>query len=302
MHYHYKKTAEDYILDTIVFVMMIVVLICTIYPFWYALIISFNNGMDASRGGVYLWPRVFTLENYQAVFSSDQMFTGFVVSVSRTIIGTITALAFTSMFAYALAHSDLMFRKVYMVLILISMYFSGGMIPYFLVIRHLGLMNNFLVYIIPNLLGIWNAIIMRSFFREIPQSLEEAAKIDGANDFYIFAKIIIPLSTPVLATIALFIGVAHWNSWFDAAYYVTDRSLKTLAFWLVEIIKQASIQAMTATSGVDTTREAMGAARNFTADTIRMSTMIIVVVPIICIYPFLQRYFVKGIMVGSLKE
>jgi putative aldouronate transport system permease protein len=282
--------------------MMLVVFLATVYPFWYALVISFNNGLDASRGGVYFWPRIWTLENYRAVFSMDQIFSGAVVSVSRTLLGTLTALTFTSMFAYAVAHGDLMFRKAYMVIILISMYFSGGMIPYFLVIKNLGLMNNFLVYIIPGLLGIWNAIIMMSFFREISPSLEEAARIDGANDLYIFFRSIIPISTPVFATIALFIGVAHWNSWFDAAYYVTDRELKTLAFWLVEIIKQASIHSMSLTAGVDMTREAMGAAKTFTPDTIRMSTMIIVVVPIVCVYPFLQRFFVKGIMIGSLKE
>jgi len=186
MQARFKRTFEDNSIDVIVFAMMVIVIFATVYPFWYALVISFNNGADASRGGIYVWPRVFTFENYQAVFSSDQLFSGFTVSVSRTLIGTVAALAFTSMFAYALAHRDLMFRRVYMILILISMYFSGGMIPYFLVIRHLNLMNNFLVYIIPNLLGIWNAIIMRSFFREISPSLEEAAKIDGANDFRIF--------------------------------------------------------------------------------------------------------------------
>jgi len=298
----YRKTFEDYALDTFVYLLMIIVIVATVYPFWYSAVISFNNGMDAARGGIYLWPRMFTFENYRAVFSSDQIFSGFIVSVSRTIIGTLTGLAFTSMFAYAIAHTNLMFKKGYMILLLIAMYFSGGMIPYFLVIMNLGLMNNFLVYIIPNLLGIWNAIIMRSFFREIPPSLEEAARIDGANDFYIFIKVIIPISTPVFATIALFIGVMHWNSWFDAAYYVTNRSLKTLAFWLVEIIKQASIHSMNATTGQDMTREAMGAAQNITAETIRMSTMMIVVIPILCVYPFLQRYFVKGIMIGSLKE
>jgi putative aldouronate transport system permease protein len=302
MHAYYKKTFEDYAIDGVVMLMMIIVFLATVYPFWYALVISFNNGLDASRGGVYFWPRVWTLENYRAVFSMDQIFSGAVVSVARTIFGTLTALIFTSMFAYAIAHTDLMFRRVYMVIILISMYFSGGLIPFFILLKNLGLMNNFLVYIILGLLGIWNAIIMMSFFREISPSLEEAARIDGANDLYIFFRIIVPISTPVFATIALFIGVSHWNSWFDAAYYVTDRELKTLAFWLVEIIKQASIHSMSATSGVDLTREAMGAAKTFTPDTVRMSTMIVVVVPIVCVYPFLQRYFVKGIMIGSLKE
>ncbi len=301
MNAHYKRTLEDYAVDIVVGVIMLVVFVMTVYPFWYSLVISFNNGLDASRGGIYFWPRKFSIDNYKAVFSNEQIYSGFIISISRTVLGTITAITFTSMFAYAIAHADLMFRKTYMVLILISMYFSGGMIPYFLVIKNLGLMNNFLVYIIPSLLGIWNAIIMMSFFRELPPSVEEAARIDGANDLYIFFTIIVPISTPVFATIALFIGVGQWNAWFDSAYYVTDKNLKSLAFWLVEIIKQANINTMSALTGVDNTREAMAQAQSFTAETIRMSTMIIVVVPIICVYPFLQKYFVKGIMIGSLK-
>ena len=297
----YKRGIEDYVLDFVVYAIMILVVLATVYPFWYALVISFNDGVDATRGGIYIWPRMFTLENYQAVFSMDQIFTGFVVSIARTIIGTALSLAFTALFAYAISHGDLMFRKTYMMIMIISMYFSGGLIPYFLLLRQLGLMNSFWVYIIPSLLSVWNAIIMVAFFREIPQALKEAAKIDGANDLYIFVKIIVPVSTPVLATMALFIGVFHWNAWFDAAFFVSDRSLRTLQFWLVEIINQANIQAITG-GGDDMARELLGAAQGFTAETIRMATMIIVVVPIICIYPFLQRYFVKGIMIGSLKE
>jgi len=300
MNYKYKRTAEDYILDTLIYAIMIIVFFATVYPFWYAVVISFNEGVDATRGGIFLWPRVFTLENYEAVFSMEHIVSGFIISISRTIIGTLTGLTFTAMFAYAMAHKNLMFRKFYMMLMLISMYFSGGLIPYFILLRSLGLMNNFLVYIIPMLMTVWNVIIMISFFREIPPSLEEAARIDGANDLTIFFKIIIPISKPVLATIALFIGVGHWNAWFDAAFFVNARNLRTLQFWLVEIIQQANIQAMQA-AGPEADRAIMGAAQTFTAETIRMATMIIVVIPIIMVYPFLQRYFVKGIMIGSIK-
>lgn len=281
---------------------MIIVFIATLYPFYYSVIISFNEGIDASRGGIFFWPRKFTLENYKAVFSNEDLLGGFAVTIARTLIGTVTGLFFTGLFAYSLAHKDLMYKRVYIALMIFSMYFSGGLIPFFILIKNLGLFNSFWVYIIPNLLSSFNTMIMMSFFRDIPASLEESAKIDGANDLVIFFRIIFPISLPVFATIALFIGVGHWNNWFDAAYYVTDKKLKTVAFMLMELINQANLTAVQAgASTASVERSATYAAQTFTAETIRMSTMVVVTVPIICAYPFLQKYFVKGIMIGSIK-
>ena len=281
---------------------MIIVFIATLYPFYYSVIISFNEGIDASRGGIFFWPRKFTLENYKAVFSNEDLLGGFAVTIARTLIGTVTGLFFTGLFAYSLAHKDLMYKRVYIALMIFSMYFSGGLIPFFILIKNLGLFNSFWVYIIPNLLSSFNTMIMMSFFRDIPASLEESAKIDGANDLVIFFRIIFPISLPVFATIALFIGVGHWNNWFDAAYYVTDKKLKTVAFMLMELINQANLTAVQAgASTASVERSATYAAQTFTAETIRMSTMVVVTVPIICAYPFLQQYFVKGIMIGSIK-
>jgi putative aldouronate transport system permease protein len=281
---------------------LIIVFIATLYPFYYSVIISFNEGIDASRGGIFFWPRKFTLENYKAVFSNEDLLGGFAVTIARTLIGTVTGLFFTGLFAYSLAHKDLMYKRVYIALMIFSMYFSGGLIPFFILIKNLGLFNSFWVYIIPNLLSSFNTMIMMSFFRDIPASLEESAKIDGANDLVIFFRIIFPISLPVFATIALFIGVGHWNNWFDAAYYVTDKKLKTVAFMLMELINQANLTAVQAgASTASVERSATYAAQTFTAETIRMSTMVVVTVPIICAYPFLQKYFVKGIMIGSIK-
>lgn len=294
------RTTEDWLVDIIVYSILIIVFISCIYPFYYSLVISFNDGIDASLGGIFFWPRKFSIDNYKAVFSDENLIKAYGVTISRTVIGTATSVLFTAVFSYALAHKKLMFHKFYTTLLIVSMYFSGGLIPYFVLIKKVGLMNSFWVYIIPSLLSAFNAIIMMSFFREIPSELEESAKVDGANDFTIFFKIIFPISKPVLATVALFNGVGHWNAWFDSAYYVTDKSLKTVAFFLMELINKANL---TSVSGMDQSSQMAGTAafQTFTAETIRMATMIVVVVPIILVYPFLQKYFVKGIMIGSIK-
>ena len=296
----YKKTVEDYVINSFIYLVVIVVFFITIYPFYYALIVSFNEGMDASRGGIFIWPRKMTLENYEHVFSNKQLLQGFKISTLRTVLGTIISVLFTGAFAYGLSHYELKFRRTYANIMIFAMYFSGGLIPFFILLRRIGLMDTFGVYIIPSMLTPFNAIIMMSFFREISPSLRESARIDGANDLTIFAKIIIPVSMPVFATIALFNGVGHWNNWFDAAYFVTRKELKTVAFWLMELINQANITAISG-STQETQHAGTQAAQQFTAESIRMATMIVVVIPIICVYPFLQKYFVKGIMIGSIK-
>lgn len=299
---HIRRSIEDVVIDSIVYLTLIIVFVVTVYPFFYSIIISFNNGIDASLGGIFLWPRKPTLENYKAVFSNQQLISGFIVTISRTVIGTIASLLFTGLFAYSLAHNDLLFKKTYIALMIFAMYFSGGLIPYFILLKKIHLLNTFWVYIFPGLLSVFNAIIMMSFFREIPDALEDSAKIDGADDLTIFFKIIIPVSMPVLATIALFNGVGHWNNWFDSAFFVTDKKLKTVAFMLMELINRANLTAVAPGAAVsDVQRTSTYAAQTFTAETIRMATMIVVVIPIICVYPFLQKYFVKGIMIGAVK-
>jgi len=295
-----KDNSGDAILDIIVYVIITLVFITTFYPFYYSIIMSFNEGSDAVRGGIYFWPRKFTLENYKAVMSIDYIYTAMLVSIARTVIGTICSLSFTGLFAYSISHKNLMFRNFYITLMIITLYFSGGLVPYYMVLKELGLINSFLVYIIPNLLGVFNAIIMMSFFREIPDSLKEAAIIDGANDLKIFFKIIVPISTPLFATIALYMGVWHWNTWNDAAFFVTKKSLKTMSYVLISLINQTESAArITETSGALGTTNVHRS--KYTAETLRPAAMMVVVLPIICVYPFLQKYFVKGIMIGSIK-
>lgn len=294
-----KKSRDDLVLDIAVYAVMAFVFLVTLYPFYYALILSFNQGTDAVRGGIYFWPRKFTLENYRVLLSIDYIYSAMFVTVARTVIGTVITLFFTGLFAYSLAHKKLMFKKFYMIVMIITLYFSGGLVPYYMLLKQLSLTNTFLVYIIPSMLGVFNAILMMSFFREIPESIEEAAHIDGAGDLTIFFKIIFPISTPLFATMALYTGVYHWNAWSDAAFFVTKKGLKTLSYVLISLINQTEAAARLTESGVMGTMNLRES--TYSAETLRPAAMMLVVIPIVCVYPFLQKYFMKGIMIGSVK-
>lgn len=245
-------------------------------------------------GGVYLWPREFTLDNYIFFFKDPQWIKAFFVSVVRTVIGTLLGVLFTTMVAYGLAKRDLLFKKFYFLVIIIAMNFSGGLITYYVVLRGLGLLNTFGVYIIPTMLNIFFVLVAVSFFREIPAELGESARMDGANELQIFGKIILPLSKPLLATMSLFVGTGHWNSWLDSAYFVQDENLRTLAYRMIQVINQAMIST-------DTQAAQFTASLTVTQFSVQVTAMVIAIAPIICIYPFLQKHFVKGIMLGSVK-
>lgn len=298
MHTHMRKSISERILDMANYALVTIFTLFVLYPFLYCLILSLNDGRDAERGGIYFWPRKFTLGNYAFVFGNKEILVAAQNSVLRTVIGVVAALFITSIFAYALSKSDLLFRKFYMTLGLITMYFGGGFIPYYLLIRDLNLFNNFLVYILPNLFGMFHAIMFISFFKTIPPSLEESAKIDGANDFYIYWKIYIPVSKPVLATIALFVGVGHWNSWFDTMMFARKPHLETLSHILTKMI---SAQRFIDEVQMSKQTSIASLARGMTATSLMLATMVVTSFPIIVLYPFLQKYFVKGIMIGSIK-
>ncbi len=290
--------------DILVVILMTLVLLITLYPFVNSLAISLNDADDTVRGGITFFPRVPTTRNYELVFTNEKIYTAYLVTIGRTVIGTLGGLLLTSLFAFGMAHRHLKGRKLYTILCIIPMYFGGGLVPFYFLLRSLGLMNSFWVYIIPNLVNIWNMILMRTYFQGIPPDLEESARIDGANYITVFFKIILPISTPIVATIALFVGVFQWNSWYDAAMYVTKQELKPMQSVLMNIINEAKFaeqlaQAANQGGGVDLSNVAKG--KKVNVRSITMATMIVTVVPIILVYPFLQRYFIKGIMVGSLK-
>lgn len=290
----HRRTADDWTVDTLNTVLLVLVAFATLYPFYYVLVLSFNEGIDATRGGIYLWPRAFSLENYRKVFSDGTWLNALFISVSRTLPGTALGVFFTSLVSYGLAQRELLLRRTYFTLLIISMYFSGGIIPKYILLKEIGLLNTFPVYVIPEMLSPFFVLIMIAFFREVPEALKESARIDGGSDFMIFTKIILPVSLPVIATTSLFIGVFQWNSWFDAAFFVQNPDLKTLSFKMMEIINKSAI--------VSSPQSAVYQTSAATTMSVQMATMIIAVAPILCVYPFLQKYFVKGIMLGSVKE
>lgn len=287
-----KNNAWDYL---ILLGMIVFVIIC-VYPFWYVLIGSFSDGSDYLRGGVYLWPRKFSLQNYMVTMVDSRLYIGFRVTLLRTLIATLTHVAFTSMVSYAMSRDDLPARKPIYWFNMFTMFFGGGLIPFYILLRQLGLINTFWVYVIPGLYSVYNMIICSNYFRSIPGEIHESAMLDGASEFKIFYKLYLPLSTPVLATIALWVGVGHWNAFFDSMVYTTDRNLQTLQLYLYKMIKTSEF-----VSSSDMGYLPSDVQQNVTTTTVRYATIIISTIPILFIYPFLQRFLTKGIMLGSLK-
>lgn len=290
-----RKTRGEAVFDGVNILLMLVICFLTIYPVWYVLVNSFNNGQDAMRGGIYWIPRVFTWDNYAAVIDNPGILNAMGVTVAKTLIGTVLHVFFTAMVAYALSRRELVGRNLYMILGTITMIFNGGLIPTFLLIRDLHLLDNFFVYIIPAMFSFFDLIIFVSFFRELPQGLEEAAKIDGANDLVLFLRVVIPVSLPVVATIALFHGVWQWNDYFAGVIYITQKTdLQPIQTFLYRVVAQNDTsQMVTAAAG--------GITKSVTSNSVKMATMVVTTLPIVLAYPFLQRYFVKGLMIGSIK-
>lgn len=278
----------------------------TFYPFIYMTALALNEGLDSLKGGITFWPREFTWINIKTVVTNPLVQDAFFISIARTVIGTIGTVFITGICAYALSFKYLPYRKTFMVYFLIPMLFSGGLIPYYIQLRNLGLIDNFLVFIIPGLLNIWNLIVMRSFFENIPESLIEAAEIDGANPLTIFWKIVIPISMPMLAAISLFTAVAHWNSWFDGAYFVNEMNLKPLQTYLQNILMNAdaaqNLRQGSAASMASSNAAVAAASRTITPMALKMAVVILGTLPVLIIYPLLQRYFVKGVLIGGVKE
>ena len=277
-----------------IYLIMIVLCILTLYPFLYTLSYSFSDGHAVLSEPVILLPVQPTLNNYRAVFNDDRIIRAAVISVLRTTIGLAYTLMVTGMAAYMLSKRFLPGNRFFSYFFIIPMYLQGGMIATFVNISQLGLMNNFLVYILPYGFFAYYMLIMRTYYSGIPDSLEESAQLDGAGDIHIFFRIIVPLSTPIFATIALFAGVLQWNAWYDAMVYVPNPRLQPLQLVLQNVLKQASGLA-----NIKLLAQAIDI--KVTAEAVQMATLIIATVPILMIYPFVQRYFVKGIMIGAVK-
>lgn len=278
---------------------MILLMIITLYPVWNTVALSFNDGIDAVRGGIYLWPRLFSLRSYQVIFADEIIYNAFLITIARTLAQTALNVALTSMLAYALSRREYVLRKFITTIFVLTMYVNAGLIPnYLLISRTLHLTNSFAVYIVPTMLSCFNMIVIRTYILGLPDALVESARIDGAGDIYLFWKIIFPLCTPVLATVALFVAVSAWNSWFDTYLYCGgEKKLHTLQYILKMKLATTTKNSNAAMNSTD----ALAAATQTTPITIRSAITVISALPIMIIYPFLQRYFVAGLNVGSVK-
>jgi len=296
-------STENVIFTTLNSTFLILLSVAMVYPMLNTLAISFNEGMDTVRGGIYLWPRIFSLQNYRVVFNMDTIYGAFMISVIKTIVIVVTNLFFTSMLAYALSRREYILRKSVTIIFVMTMYFNAGLIPNYMLIRDLHMINTFSVYWVPNIISAFNLIVIRTYIKSIPESFIESAKIDGAREFRIFLQIILPLCVPTLATIALFVAVGSWNSWFDTFLYNSGRQeLSTLQYELQKLLASAMNAGNNAGAAGANSAAQSGVSNVTTPQSIRAAITIVAAVPILVVYPFLQRYFVNGLALGGVKE
>lgn len=285
-----KRSAEDWLVDGIAYGFALILMLSIILPFMQVITISMSPASVVNATGFHLFPTKFDFSGYKQISTDPDFWGSYGITILRTVFGTLTGTLVTVLTAYPLAKSNLPYRRGLMMFVVFTMYFSGGMIPKYLLIKNLHLTNNFLVYILPCLITGFALIITRNFFMSIPPALEESAKIDGATNLQVLTKVYMPLSTPVMATISLWYCVQHWNSWMDNMLYVSKKGLYVLQYVIqLILINGQNVDAEMATEVVIHT------------ETMKMAALVLSLLPIVCTYPFLQKYFVKGMIVGSVK-
>lgn len=289
-----KKSFSGKIFDVFNSTFLIILIVLCVYPILYVAVASFSDGNELLRHtGFLIWPLGFSMTGYEAVFNNPMIIRGYLNTFTIVFIGLLDNLLLTSFGAYALSRKSLRFKKVIMLFIVYTMYFSGGLIPYYFTVKDLGLIDSLWALIIPTSINTFNLIIMKTSFEAIPESLEESAKLDGANDFTVLFRIILPLSKATMAVMVLYYGVSHWNSWFNAMLFLKDRSLYPLQLVLREILIQNDMNAMTGGANAADVAQI--------SETVKYATIMAATVPILCLYPFLQKYFMKGVMIGAIK-
>lgn len=288
-----KRSLGEHIFDTCNYIFLALLCFTFIYPFWYLFAVSIADAEKQAMSAIYFLPSYFSLDSYKNVLSSVYVWYGFFWSILRTVLGTVIALVVGYHFAYALSKRYLPNRNFWTTLLVITMFFSGGMVPDYLLVRNLGLRNTIWSLVLPGAISAYNITIMRNFLMSLPESLEESARIDGANDLIILYKIIFPLSLPIIATVGLWTAVGHWNAWFDSMIYITDPEKQVLQVTLRRIVLEGTNQL------VSMYGEEVNAKQ--TSETIKAAVTMVTALPILMVYPFIQKYFVKGVMVGSLK-
>ncbi len=293
-----KMSRDDLIYEIITKMFLVVVMIVIIYPVYFVLVASFSDPIYVNSGEMLFWPKGFTLLGYPRGFKDSRIWIGYRNTIMYTVLGTILGVAATMLAAYSLSRKDLPGRKIIMFLFIFTMYFSGGMIPYYLVVKGLGLVNSRTLMILSGAVSVYNIIIARSFLEaNIPEELKDAASIDGCGNARFFAQIVIPLSKAVIAVIALYLAVSYWNSYFNAMIFLTDTDKYPLQLYLRQILLTVS-ESASMDSSLDPQAliqlQQMG-------QVIKYGVIVVATVPIMCVYPFIQKYFVKGVMIGSVK-
>ena len=282
--------------------MLFIIVAIMVFPYFNVLAHAFNDSRDSQFGGITFYPRVWTLENFNVLLGNREVLQAVVVSVLRVAAGTMFALVIQYTCAYAFTMKGLKGKKIILLFLMIPMYFGGGLIPVYLLYSKLHILNNFLVYILPVSFSLYNMVIIRSYLYTIPESLGESAKLDGANDAVIMARIYIPLSLPILAVMALWSAVGHWNDWTTTLYFITDKRLYTLQYVLMQVLKEGERLARLMEEALIAGRRVTDNSRRITPQAIRSAQIIITTIPIVVMYPFLQKYFVKGVTLGAVKE
>ena len=294
-----KILHSDRVFDAVNILVMCVLLLIFVWPLWFVLIASFSAPSQVWLGNVVLLPKEFTVAAYEAVLDYGAIWVGYRNTIFYTAAGTVLNLVMTICAAYPLSRRDFMPRNVLMFLFMLTMYFSGGLIPTYLVVGKLHLLNTPWAMMIPGAVSIYNVIITRTYFvNNIPQSMHEAAKLDGANSFQFLLRVVLPLSKPVLAVIGLYYAVGHWNDFFSALIYINDKNLMPLQSFLRDLL-MTNKMSLSNMQGLDA---AASEAKLQLAQTLKYSAIIVSTVPVLCIYPFIQKYFVKGVMIGAVKE
>ena len=291
-----QRTTGEKIFNVFNYIILTLFALTTIYPFLYTLTISVSTPAEATTVGLHILPnfKALSLDAYRYVMDDNILWLAYRNTIARTIIGTVLALLVTCFYGYALSRPNIPFKKFFSSYIMFTMLFSAGQVPAFLNLNDLGLLDTFWVYILPMLIGAYNVIVAKSFFASLPESLNESARIDGAGEFRILFSIVVPLSKPIIMTLALWIGVMHWNSWLDSMLYVTDQSKIVLQRYLQRIVGSAANQLTTSVAVQESDMGIVG-------ETIQSASIMVSIIPVLAAYPFVQKYFVKGVTLGAVK-
>jgi len=290
------QSRGDRAVEWMIYAALVLVSVVVLYPVFFVGIASISNPENVMRGEVWLWPKNISLVGYERLFANSELMKGYGNTLLYTVAGTMLNLVMTIAAAYPLSRPDFSGRTIFTILIVFTMFFSGGMIPTYLLIKDLGMLDTFWVMIIPSALSVWNMLIMKTFFQNsIPKEIQEAAFMDGCSNMKVLTRIVLPLSGPVLAVMVLFYAVGHWNSYFNALIYLSDRDKYPLQLFLREILVQGQMQEMVDISDDSLARSMMD------AEAIKYAAVIITNLPMLILYPFLQKYFIKGVMIGAVK-